>query len=119
MAQHVQGTGNLQRSKVSGAVTLGGSNGAASMILHGTRGTITVTLSAELGSGGTAGPISMTNSSIKASSVIESCNLSNHAQSAFDVHHVDNGSCKLAFINYSGGAIADETEITFAFMVYN
>ena len=114
-----QGTGDLQRSKVAGAVTLGGSNGAASMTLNGTRGKITVTLSAALGSGATAGPITLTNSSIKASSVVESCNLSNHLQSAFDVFHVADGSCKLSFINYSGGTVADEAEITFAFMVYN
>jgi hypothetical protein len=114
-----QGTGDLQRSKVSGAVTLGSSNGAASMTLNGTRGTITVTLNGGLGSAAVAGPITLTNSSINATSVIESCNLSNHVQSAFDVHHVTDGSCKLSFINYSGGTIADETEITFAFMVYN
>ena len=114
-----QGTGDLQRSKVSGAVTLGSSNGAASMTLNGTRGTITVTLSAALGAAAVAGPITLTNSTIKSTSVVESCNLSNHAQSAFDVHHVADGSCKLGFINYSGGTVADATEITFAFMVYN
>jgi hypothetical protein len=114
-----QGTGDLQRSKVSGAVTLGSSNGAASMTLNGTRGKITVTLNGGLGNAGVAGAISMTNSSIKASSVVESCNLSNHACSAFDVWHVADGSCKLGFTNYSGGTIADGTEITFAFMVYN
>ena len=114
-----QGTGDLQRTKVSGAVTLGSSNGAASMTLHGARGTISVTLNGALGSAAVGGPITMTNSSIKASSVIESCNLSNHVQSAFDVYHVQDGSCKLAFTNYSGGTVADETVITFSFMVYN
>jgi len=114
-----QGTGDLQRSKVAGVVTLGGSNGAASMTLNGTRGKITVTLSAALGSAAQGGPITFTNSSINASSVVESCNLSNHACTPFDVYHVADGSCKMTFQNLSGGTIADEAEITFAFMVYN
>ena len=114
-----QGTGDLQRSKVAGVVTLGSSNGAASLTVNGTRGKLTVTLNGALANAGVAGAISMTNSTIKATSVVESCNLSNHACSAFDVWHVADGSCKLGFTNYSGGAIADATALTFAFMVYN
>ena len=114
-----QGTSDLQRSKVAGVVTLGSSNGAASLTVNGTRVKLTVTLNGALANAGVAGAISMTNSTIKATSVVESCNLSNHACSAFDVWHVADGSCKLGFTNYSGGAIADGTAITFAFMVYN
>ena len=116
-----QGTGDLQRSKTSAAVTHGASNGAASVSCEGTRILLTITLSANFGSAAVAGPITINNSSIKATSVIESCAQSNHEFSAFDVFAVQDGSCKLSFTNYT----ADPDPLTgnptaiFSIMIYN
>ena len=114
-----QGTGDLQRSKVAGAVTLGSSNGAASMTLNGTRGTIAVTLNGTLASDAEIGVVTWTNNSIKATSVIETCVKTNHACNQFDIWHVADGSCKFGFMNNTGDDIESDPTITFQFMVYN
>ena len=114
-----QGTGNLQRSKTTAAVTLGGSNGAVSVSCTGTRVNLTVTLSANFGSAAIAGPVTINNPAIKATSVIESCVQTNHAYSPFDVFAVQDGSCKLGYINYTGGTVASGTATTFSVMIYN
>ena len=114
-----QGTGNLQRSKTSAAVTHGASNGAASVSCEGTRILLTITLSANFGSAAVAGPITINNSSIKATSVIESCVISNRIYSPFDVFAVQDGSCKLDYINYTGGTVASGTATEFSIMIYN
>tara|TARA_R110002073_G_C9244224_1_gene562039 strand:+ start:362 stop:718 length:357 start_codon:yes stop_codon:yes gene_type:complete len=114
-----QGTGDLQRSKTAASVTLGGSNGAASVSCEGTRISLTVTLSANFGSAAIAGPVTINNPAIKATSVIESCVQTNHAYSPFDVFAVQDGSCKLDYINYTGGTVASGTATIFSIMIYN
>lgn len=114
-----QGTGNLQRSKTSAAVTLGSSNGAASVSCEGTRINLSVTLNGNLGANAIAGPITISNPDIKESSVIESCIQTNVIFSPFDVYAVQDGSCKVEFINYAGTTIPNGASGVFSVMIYN
>jgi hypothetical protein len=114
-----QGTGNLQRSKGSFAVTAGSSNGAASVSTTGTRFDLAVTLNGNLANNGTIGPITINNPDIKESSVIESCIQTNAAFSQFDIYDVQDGSCKSMTINYTGGTIPNGTVGVFSVMIYN
>ena len=114
-----QGTGDLQRSKTSAAVTLGSSNGAASVSTTGTRINLSVTLNGNLGANAIAGPITINNSDIKATSVIESCIQTNVIFSPFDVYAVQDGSCKVEFINYAGTTIPNGSTGVFSVMIYN
>ena len=114
-----QGTGNLQRSKTTAAVTLGSSNGAASVSCEGTRINLSVTLNGILGDNAIAGPITINNPDIKATSVIESCIQTNVVFSPFDVFAVQDGSCKVEFINYAGAPVPDGSTGVFSVMIYN
>jgi len=114
-----QGTGDLQRSKTSAAVTLGSSNGAASVSCEGTRISLTVTLNGNLGSAAVGGPITLNNPAIKESSVIESCMQSNVIFTPFDVFDVQDGSAKMSFINYSGGTLPGGASGVFSIAILN
>ena len=114
-----QGTGDLQREKGAFAVTLGSSNGAASVSCEGTRISLTVTLNGNLGSVAVGGPITINNSSIKATSVIESCMQSNVIFTPFDVFDVQDGSAKMSFINYSGGTLPGGASGVFSIAILN
>ena len=113
-----QGTGNLQRSITTAAVTLGSSNGAASVTTVGTRFTLTVTLSAALANSANGGPITINNSSIKASSVIDASLGENLLLIPYQIFAVEDGSCKFQFINIYL-EVADTTAIKWNFMIYN
>mgnify|MGYP003658789184 FL=1 len=116
-----QGTGDLQRTKTTAAVTLGSSNGAASVSCEGTRVSLSVTLNGNMAAGAVSGNITLSNSSIKATSVIESCAQSNNVFSAFDVFAVQDGSCKLSFVNYtpSPDPLTGNPTAIFSIMIYN
>ena len=90
-----QGTGDLQRSKGSFAVTAGSSNGAASVSTTGTRFDLAVTLNGNLSSNGTIGPITINNPDVQ------------------------DGSCKSMTINHTGGTIPNGTVGVFSVMIYN
>jgi len=114
-----QGTGDLQRTKTSASVTLGSSNGAASVTCEGNRISLTVTLNGNLGSVGVGGPITLNNSVIKSTSVIESCMQSNVIFTPFDVFDVQDGSAKMSFINYSGGTLPGGASGIFSIAILN
>jgi hypothetical protein len=116
-----QGTGDLQRSKTTAAVTLGSSNGDASVSCEGTRVSLSVTLNGDMAMLAVSGNITLSNDSIKATSVIESCAQSNNAFSAFDVFDVQDGSCQLSFTNYtpSPDPITGNPTAIFSIMIYN
>ena len=114
-----QGTGNLQRDKVSVAVILGSSNGAAAVSFEGNKANISVTLNGTLNDNTDAGPITITNSVIKATSVIESCVQTNIQFSAFDVYDVPDGSCKLNVRNHVGAPVAGNPTSVFSLVIYN
>ena len=114
-----QGTGDLQRGKTTAAVTLGSSNGAASVSCEGTRISLSITLNGNLAHNTIAGPITINNPDIKATSVIESCVQGNVIFSPFDVFAVQDGSCKVEFINYAGTTIPNGSTDVFSVMIYN
>ena len=114
-----QGTGDLQRTKTSASVTLGSSNGAASVTCEGNRISLTVTLNGNLGASGVGGPITLNNSVIKSTSVIESCMQSNVIFTPFDVFDVQDGSAKMSFINYSGGTLPGGASGIFSIAILN